>query len=399
MLLVVCLAVVATTMVVVLDLALLRHHHLQLRAGAEAAALAGGAELMDRSPLYPALSQSSDTEAEQARLQLAAATVAEAHLQAHWYAGQNTVAGQPIGLLPNPANAPDGDVVAGWVADPLVLGSPMFTWAGDGPFNSLRVRAARLNDRGNPITPWLGRLLGIEGIDLYATARATIDQQVFGFMPVEHLLVPALPLVARLEGHETAWLEQARKEATAGENDRFSVDERTGTVWEAADGIPEVTLVLVRPDDGEANEPSLWCVDFSGAEAGDAALATQIVAGLGPADLAAAGGQLAIGASFPGCSSGGNYAPPIDAIRTSLLAIKGRPRVWMLTSSEAPSGSENPPIFPVVYFAAGCVTDCYNLGADALVVVVQPCLLKTPTALVASGYTSNPWIGKLVLTQ
>jgi hypothetical protein len=129
-------------------------------------------------------------------------------------------------------------------------------------------------------------------------------------------------------------------------------------------------------------------------------LAIQIHAGLGDDDLSRLGGRF-----IPGVAS----AIPVSARRISdsgLLAVlrealwetRGQKRIWPLGIVRG-EGNATDQSCQILGFAAGQVVDGVDGDAGTFELVIQPCWLQTPTALVGAGNPHNPWIGKLVLVR
>ncbi len=376
----------------VLDVAMVSYQHLQLQAACDAAALAGAAELMSRDPTFvdPWLRSSGDETV--AADDLRAHTFA-ARQAARYFATQNHVGGEPVTLDENAGNAADGDIVIGWVDDPTSARA-FGPWNGVGPCNSVRVHVSRTRARGNPITLWIGRQLGITGIDMAVSSQATVDTRVYGFRPAGHVRVPLVPILVSAEDGADGWSAQASSRPVAGVNDRYAVNGRTGEIQFGADGVSEVVLEIQAADEfTSAGNASL--VSISGAQSEVANLPECTEFGYSYQDLEYLGGEFALGengelrlAGTPVAESG-----VLTACQSSLLVIRGQKRIWSLGSWNTKAGQI------VVSFAAGRVLECYNSGEAGLQIVVQPCTLQTCTALVHSSAPPNPWLGKLVLTQ
>lgn len=372
-----------------IDLAMVAYAHQQSRVGSEAAALGGAAELLNDQLLYgiPTPSAARD------------ATLERAVRATQLLARHNVVAGQPIDLPFDRTNRADGDIVVGWVDEPLALGSPLKPCGPGDPFNSVLVRCRRTEARGNPITLWFANLIGVGAADVMSKARATIDDRVYGFRPVGRTNLPLAPVGILRSGSPGAWYDQALAVAVAGTNDRFTVNQRTGSVFALPDGIPEVELLI--PLDGYSgtgfvNAEVCWLPGFMW----DAAtFARQCIGGFAPEELGPLGGELALRhdttLTLPSLAA----VPTSQAgqVGSALAAIVGQPVVLPLGFPV--HGAHGEEGFQVIDFAAGRVVRCEMSPGDALHVVVQPGVRQTATALVAAGWPHNPWIGKLFLTQ
>ncbi len=379
-----------------LDLAWIWHHHLRLQAASEAGALAGAAELMDPSHLYPGGEPNQMPELTVASYVVPlAARIEHARERALHFAGLNGMIGEPLVLDTADSGGQDRDLVVGWVEDPTSLGNPMDPWTGTGPVNSMWVRAARSPSRGNPITLWFAGTLGIGSPDVAAAARATVDQRVYGFRPAGHVRVPLVPVLSLLG--RNYWLPPPSAEDA---QDDYMVDVRTGDVVPGADGLPEITLYMPGPaasSDGEC--PETACVlSLTGQAPEWGVVEDHVLHGLTLEHLAELGGQFALGsdgrlvlATAPQPS-----ANDLSSLRAALLAVRGKPRVWPVGDRLAESSGGG--LCQVVDFVAGSVVAC-EIEDGCLKIVIQPCLIETCTALVGEGRSRNLWIGKLVLSQ
>lgn len=378
-----------------LELGLVYHAQIQLQNAADAAALAGAAQLLDDSVLRPGATLDMTEEVQAAQL----AAISFAH--------SNIAASQEVTLAPNIENEAEGDICAGWLLSPGTYQSEFLPWNGVGPCNTLRVRAHRTSQRSNPVPLRIAPLVGIATADVIAEAQATVDQRVYGFRPIGNATAPVVPLAALHEGSEEAWLEQSQRPATEGDNDRFTVNYRTDAVVKGADGIPEIELriatsqtsgVTTRGEgDDDTSQRNLGLLWLGGPVVGRATLDRQLLTGLTLDDLAAWGGELSLEANgtrlVPGRADADRGL--VDTFRKMI----GANRVWPLYSIFTEGDEESG--YVLTGFAAGRIVSAAEEDGE-LIVLVQPSLLITSTALVrqlAPDEALNPWIAKLVLTH
>lgn len=382
------------------DVGLLCCHQAKLESAAEAAALAGTAELMDTAILYGASGRAGPPVAP-VPYGSSGERIAQAKSQAGRLAAQFGVRLYTApAVAEQRATTPEAaeDVVAGWVEDPTAAVARLDRAAADGSVNSLWVRATRSYRSANPITLWLGRLLGLRAVEMGATGRATVDQRIYGFRPAGHLNVPMVPLVL-IVGPEAASTHDSSSAAAPllePSQDEFTVDQRTGRVTAGPDGIPEVVVQVGHGDGavGADNAEGRTTVEVftpGGGPFDPLALGRQTLFGLTRADLSPLGGQIALG------PDGGprvflRELPAAGALRQALVGILGEKRIW-------PAGVIEGTACRLVGFTATCVVDCRQAADSALSIVLQPCLLQTPTALTGAGVPRNGWIGKLMLSQ
>jgi len=431
-----------------LDLGLLGSYHRELQAGADAASLAGGAELMDDAVLYPHLRRLERYERPRPADRRDLARFERVRKAAAHHAAQNRAMGRPIKLDLNGKNDPRGDLVIGWVADPTDLESPLVPVQKAGRANSLAVQISKTRERGNPVSLLVADGLGMKGVDLNVLARATIDQRVAGFEPAGHVNVPLAPVAIEPRGR-SGWFRQVVRPA-GGDNDRYRVDYRTGAIAGGGDRIPEVTLRLSprrqaghdednhddRRDKGKGRRPdkdirhggdddrddgnrddhdadrdadrrrrtSARWVRVSREPPPAEHLAELFRRGYDRRDLAEAGGRVHVGQRLI-AYQGREHRPGQwrEQLRRALLGIRGEKRVWPLVIDYAvknePRGGEGDFAWVVTTgYVAAVVVDC-QFDGDGLLITLQPCLLQTSTAITGKGETGNPWIGKLVLTR
>jgi hypothetical protein len=385
------LAVIVALAALVLDLNRAAYHHRQLQSGSEAAALAAAAQLFAGGPLdeleAPAAgSFQTGADADVAR------RIRLAGEEARLFAEQNMADGRPILLHPNPANRPNGDIVMGWVDQPTRLCPPMEVWDGYGEANSVLVRARNTEAGGNPLTLWLGRMLGVPTVDVVGSARATVDQQIYGFRPVGHVHVPLVPLLLiTKEGSSLFHGEAMPAETDATQGQRV-------TPKASGHRGPVISLRLVLESDGElAPGPGQAVVAVPWVTRHDEPTLTarRVQRGLGPDDLVQHGGQITRGVAY-------RLAKPNriawDAWRRALSDLRGQKRIWATAHLES-SPDPHEAVCRVVDFAAARLVDCTLDGNVGLRVNLEPCRMHSPTARVRPGEPRNPWIGKLVLTQ
>ena len=376
----------------VVEMSLLYHVEIQLHCAADAAALAGAAELIDEDVLYPNRPANQRDDMARAR-QMALA-----------YAASNHVAGAALICDANENNDPGGDLVFGWLENPANRRAAMVLSDGEQPCNTLQVIAQRTRGRGNPVHLWFTSILGFAEADARCLSRATVDQRVYGFRPTPESNVPMAPLTVRGSGTTDSWTAQATASPMAGVNDRFWVDDRTNEVRDGSDGIPEIVLrfpFVSIHDAGQPAaspaEPNAGLLVISAGAWSPAVAELQLREGLGPDDLTSFDGEFALDESGRLAVAGARQLDKRLAL--AIAEIRGSKRVWPLYRNR--HHREEAEIFELTGFAAGRVVDVRVEPDGAVVVFVQASVLITPTALVrplAEGEVRNPWIGKLSLT-
>jgi hypothetical protein len=390
-----------------IDLAMVQYARQELQIGVDAAALAGAAALMEAAP-PPSWADGGRREVIRGESNFMARQrqVAAARDEATRYAARNPVLYRPISLATNRRNFRDGDVNIGWVEDPRDLACEMTPPNGAGPVNSVSVRGAQTRHRGNPVSLWFGRAVGFAHMDVLAAARATVDQRLYGFRPLGTVQAPLVPVLVECTDAELAqhgrnnWPRPiaGRRE----DNDRFSVDVRSGDIQLGSDGIPEFTMLIGRSkwnkSRAETRRGIARVLMIDGEQSDDARIQRQILSGLNTDDLVSFGGQFALTEEGRlGVTEAAVNTLQLAELRQSLLAIRGQKRAWPLGARSPDSTGDTQ--CEVTGFAAGCVIDCRQESNSSLAIVVQPCWLQTCTALTRQGEERNPWIGKLMMTR
>lgn len=359
-----------------LNAAWLHCHQIQLRQASEAAALAGAGELLDP---YPSGTSEAASEAAAARLTLA-------KQQAAAFFSHNSSA-----LLRT--DGPDADVNAGWCATPTEPGAAVVPWTGGGLLNSMAVRGMRRRSNGQAVILWFGSLFGVGDAEPAAAARASMDQRIRGFRPLQCVNVPMVPL---LVASTNKWPSAAPGSAQrrGGGPDVYSVDLRTGAVASGPDGIGEITLQIPLADGGAPPQAGGCWLSLPGGTTDFDALRRQVTDGLTASDLAGTGGEFVLDEDgvLPVLAASTPDSAQAAALHDALLSIRGQRRIW-------PVGNiAGLPSCQVTGFVAGCVVDC-RLDGGQLTLVVEACTFQTCTGVLRSGTARNAWIGKLILNE
>ncbi len=380
-----CLPVMLICCAWALNVAWLVNHRHQMQAVCETSALAGVAQMFENSPIASGHYRlaGSPGGADVARM-LTVRQDVRTRQHALQFAEMNLVRG-PMRLAANWENRVNGDMVTGWVEDPTRLGAPMEPWNGQGPINSLLVRAQSTAERGQALSLWASRMFGFADVDMVVEARATVDQRVYGFRPAGHVTVPMVPLMI-----------PPMDKSGQVQRDHFSVDPKTGHVKAGRDGLDEMTIRLGQPrHDGSAavhgSSENVGQIVRFGRPASSRDVQRQIRQGLSHDDLRLVGGAIVYqGVAQQATAMAEPSAASLAELHRALCDIRGKKRIWPV--SDPQTGS-------IAGFTTGCVVACEKTEAGTLELVLQPCVLHTCTALVRAGEPRNPRIGKIVLTQ
>lgn len=393
----VTLVVLSGCLALAVNFSRLRFVRAQLRSTCEAAALAGAAQLVDEGVLFGYPDPSDD--------------ILMAREYARLFGRWNLVEGREVVLDPNKSNAPQGDMVVGFLDpyEPVLTRTLQVATPGDSrPVNTLRVTARAGNNTYNTVTLWLGSLIGLTQSDVAASAQATVDSRVCGFRPEATTRAPIVPLAADY----AAWCSQAMARAVSGSNDQYIVDPSTGLVSAGSDGVPEIrltcgsssaslstdptTTALASPD-GTIDAPSRGaCVPL--VLVNDLGVSyvwpMRCREGLSRGDLKNHGGALLLGVGGALVPVETNLPPELP---WGLMDSIGRCNAWPLGEPGADAGS-----WKLTSFGAGrivAVRPVPNTQNAVWELIVQPSTLVCSQAVTRPDYLPNPWIAKLELTQ
>jgi hypothetical protein len=182
-----------------------------------------------------------------------------------------------------------------------------------------------------------------------------------------------------------------------GPQDDFTVDVRRHQIRSGADGIAEMVFRLRGPAaEGEPEDRNVRLgavVSFNSELLSPEQFERLAVLGFNPQDLVAFGGQMETTDDNPLLLAAQSRfsTGQLNRIRQGLLRTLARPRLW-------PVGADVPTGVGIVGFVAGSLVEV-RVDDNDLEIVVQPCVLPTPTALVDSTAQRNPFIGKLLLNR
>lgn len=138
----------------------------ELQSAADAAALAGAAQLVDEDCLYGSSNIDND--------------IVEARSAAEQYAGLNQAGDVNLLLDRNDGNLSNGGVVIGYIDNPLDPNSPFLTES-ISEYNSVRVVVKLTQDMNGPLGLLFGGATGKNAVEMSAQSTATLDDRVVGF--------------------------------------------------------------------------------------------------------------------------------------------------------------------------------------------------------------------------
>lgn len=357
------LLVIVGGVAIALDRLWLESAQTELEAAVEAAALRGG-QLLASDDL---LRVDSDIEARLEHARLEAGRIAE----------ENLLAGQPVEL----DFSPEGDIRFGRLVRRERTNEDVFIETNDRP-TSVVVRGLHSRSRNNPVATLLNSVSDNEGADVSALSEATIDNRIVGFQPVTGAPIPALPLAILREAEEgdsrESWMTQIEDRQGA---DLYGYDEQTGLTTDGPDGIPEIRLrsAIRRGDPKKAN---VHLFDVTGVST-DEELLFHMQNGWRDEDLPRNLNELRFDENsshdFETISGIHGVAPRV------LEELIGQCRILFLYDEFLPTGRSGAGRLQVTQAVAGRVLSVEVLDDDGCELIIQPGVMTTRTALLASS--------------
>lgn len=271
----------------------------------------------------------------------------------------NDVANVGPSLDANENNAPDGDIIVGYVNDFTSSNATLDTTATNA-FNAVTVRVRRNAEMNGQIPLHFARVFGLVGQSLEAEATAVMIRDVWGFeIPNGGGTVDILPFTL----DEETW-----EALMAGTGDDEWTYHDDGTVSSGGDYELECNL-YPQGINAPGNRGTL---DIGSASNSTADISRQILQGLSESDLAYHGGTL----EFINCDGGMVELDGDTGIsagfKEELTAIKGQPRVIPIFSSVR--GPGNNAIYTIVKWVGVRIMDVkLNGPMKKKHVTIQPC--------------------------
>lgn len=361
------LLVIVGGVAIALDRLWLDSAQTELESAVEAAALRGG-QLLASDDL---LRVDSDIES---RLE-------HARREAGRIAGENLLAGQPVEL----DVSPEGDIRFGRLVRRERTKEDVFIETTDRP-TSVVVRGLHSRARNNPVATFLNSVSDNEGADVSALSEATIDNRIVGLRPLTGAPIPALPLAILREAEEgdarESWLRQIEDRQGA---DLYGYDEQTGLTTDGPDGIPEIRLrsTIRRGDPKKAN---VHLFDVNGVST-DEELLLHLQSGWRDEDLPKNLNELRFdkNSSHDFETVGGIHgaAPGV------LKELIGQCRILFLYDDFLPTGRSGAGRIQITQAVAGRVLSVEILDDDGCELIIQPGVMTTRTAVLASSDTDS----------
>ncbi|MBI3839439.1 MAG: hypothetical protein HY288_16085 [Planctomycetia bacterium] len=335
----------------------------ELQNAADAAALAGAAELM--TPQFAGILNLSA---------LASSEITAAQAEARRFAGLNTAGNTSLSL-------PNSDIVVGYLANPKDQQQTLSAWSSGSLPNSVQVLMRRDSTANTPVSLFFARVLGINSCSGTATATASYIQgsKVTGFKgttggPNATLIPIAIDVnfwnnfISTGKSPDGTW------------SDSFTLTS-SDTVSSGSDNVPEFNdtypnkkspgnfgLVSIGPPSSSVGPYQNW-IDH----------------GAAPSDLNYFGTNgLQATPSSPATLDGG---PGLKStLETNLAGIVGQPRAVPLFSQYSEQGSNSQ--YKIVGFVGITVVSATGNGSK-MQIIIQPTSVVDSTATTGSGSGSS----------
>lgn len=341
------------------DLGYLLNARAELQKSADAAALAGCWELI--SPDAP----TGDSG-------VVSAAISSSRTTAVQFAALNSVCTTGPSVDANVANVSSGDIVVGYLSDFTDKTSPLSLLDPDS-FNAVQVRVRKSTAQNGQVPNFFGRVFGLNGTNLEATATAAFINDVKGFRtPSDGGNLGILPYAL----DAGTW----NSRNTDGTDD-WSYDPETGEVTAGADGVKEVNLF----PQGTGSPGNRGTIDIGSSNNSTADIARQIVDGVSPSDLDYHGGELKLNSSGQLALNGDTGISA--GVKNELASIIGQPRVMPIFSSV--TGPGNNANYTITEFAGVRIMEVKLTGnMSSKRVMIQPANLVMRGAIAGDSGTS-----------
>jgi Flp pilus assembly protein TadG len=356
----------------------------EMQNAADASAMAGVSQLLDRNALKgsPNLSQA----------------VANARTLAQSFSGKNTAGGVSLALSANDANDGLGDIVCGYINNPSNLSDPLLTDAST--YNSVQTRVRRNSNKNGSLGLFFGSILGRSSVDLKAGATATYEGNLSGFYIPPSSSATCLMLPFTLEVHEWTnaatdpWYDPTLPGGIMQGNgpDDWSYNPITQAYAAGGDGIHEVKLYPYK-----GNAPgNFGTLNLGQTDNATSILERQILNGPNAQDLSAFPNNTIQLGSDGTLTLQGN--PGISAAMNSDLAsIRGMKRIIPLYQTV--SGEGDNCNYVIVAFAGTTILDVNLTGTDKHI-TIQPEYVQDGTSVSGGNSSTSFFVTKpLKLTR
>jgi Flp pilus assembly protein TadG len=335
----------------------------ELQNAADAAALAGTSQILDRGLLKGSPNKSQAT--------------SNARDKAQQFSALNKGGNVSLTLARNDSNDAGGDIVCGYIANPSNFSATLDTTAAK--YNSVRVRVRRTAQKNGALGLFFGPVLGRSTQDVVATATSTYEDASSGFKfrgsgATNSKLLP-------FAVSQDVW-----NNAVNGIGpDNWSYDPTTGTYTPGSDGIKEINLF---PTKG-TSPGNFGTVDIGDTNNSNADTTRQILYGPNQDDLDKMGGQIAFGADGTLTMQGDTGISA--GFKDELESIRGQKRIIPIYS--AVTGQGNNTYFTIVAFAGITILDVQLTTGDKYL-TIQPEFVQDATAISGARAGNTSFITK-----
>jgi Flp pilus assembly protein TadG len=253
-----------------------------------------------------------------------AVAATHARTTAAQYAALNEVTGNAMCIDANSANAPEGGVVFGYIADFTNSQSPLQTAVTT--YNAVRIRVDKNSSANGEVPYFFARIFGLDGQDLRAEATAGLVRDIKGFQaPSDGENLDILPYALDL----ATWNDFV---ANVG-SDNYFWNSASKTVSAGSDGKVEVNLF----PQGTGSPGNRGTVDIGSSNNSTSDIARQIVHGISASDLVHHGGELKLNDQGTLVLNGDTGISA--GVKDELTSIIGQPRIIPIFSSVTGNGN------------------------------------------------------------
>jgi Flp pilus assembly protein TadG len=340
------------------DVAVIAVARSQLSTAADAAALAGAAQLATENRVQGGTNLTAE--------------ITGANTQAAALGSANYVLGNAPVVNTNSSNTSGGQIMVGYL-DPNNPLSTLDTSSGSTTlFNSVQVTTVRDSSHSGLVPSFFAKIMGFQGAGPSVSSTAMAQPySISGFQATGALNANILPIVL----DKPTW--QAMMAGTT--QDQYTYNASNNTVTAGPDGITESMLYPV----GSGSSGNWGTIKIGTNNNSASTLSAQIQYGITPAQLATFPNstiQLDTTQTPPSITFGGN--PGISAgIQSALEAIIGKPVTIPIYDQNG--GSGNNAWYHVIAFQA-CRLLAVNFQGNPRYVIIQPALLSDQTAIPGS---------------
>jgi hypothetical protein len=327
----------------------------EMKRAADAAALAGAADLKDDALPGQLVDLSNET--------------LSARQHAVSYVAANRICNTAAEVDPNLQNAGSGDVVVGYLPNDTQTTSNLNLQL-QNQFNAVQVTIHKNEDSNGEVPLFFARIFGLSSRPMIVTSTAALWNNFSGFQtPSDGSNLELLPFALDVD----TW----NGLMAGGGSDSWSWN--GSTVQSGADGVREVNLY----PQGTGSPGNRGTVDIGSSNNSTADIARQIVYGISPADLAHLGGKVELDPGTGTLQLNGDTG--ISAgVKDELASIRGQPRIIPIFSQV--QGPGNNAQYTIVKFAAVRIMEVVLTGKmSSKRVIIQPCSLTVRGGIPSSG--------------